>query len=1009
VPIIQGDIMGNLDFSNHLIPYSSTHSSIEGLPQRIKKSLQAVNPDKIFIYDNKPLILYFKTTQKLTKKIIFKKYWNFSESPIIFIETSTDIEIYNGFSYILENRNPSPEKLNIDNLNYLSLISGEYFNSDAFTKSDKRLDTVLLKNIKYARKNLIYSLSRNSLKEKLSKINQTKDKKKKKIIFNSFIDTENNEYKKIQHIANALLGRIIFIRYLIDREIALFYNNKKQTITNIDLINILSSKKNTYQFFKDLQSYEKGFNGDWFPINDNEIDIVEDIHLNILKELISGTEMESGHRSLFDYYDFSIIPIEFISNVYEHFIGEEKQKQDGAYYTPTFLVDYILRYTVDDYFKNNPDEYNCKVLDPACGSGIFLVEAFRKLVAQYEKVTNKIADEENIKKLVKNNIFGIDYNKNALQISVFSLYLAMLDYQDPKDIENFKFPYLLDSDENEDKANFFENDFFDIAAPYNEILKEIKLDFIIGNPPYGRSTIKAKSFADEYIKKEKLSIGNNDIVQPFMVRVKDFNSSHAQVAFIVTSKVLYNLQTKEFRTEDFFSKFKVKHILELSSVRKQIFENADTPVSIIFYRHSTKDEVLQNTIKYISMKPSPYFEKLKLLLISKSDFKKVSQAKLLENDYLWKILVYGSYLDFNFIKRLKEIKSINNYIYKATTSTGVKIGNKKNNIPKEYFKLPYIKSEDFKPFYINSEKTKWMLTHAEGIRNIEVFTVPSLLITLGINTSLNVKTAILQKNSIFTASISAIKTQSKDNLYSMMGYFNSIFFKYFIMNTGSSIGVEREQIHNPEKFSLPFIPDKEITKISKELEHYSSNPFAQYDKAFDNLREELNQSVLNVFNLSDQEYTLIEYTNDIVVPWIMQKNYNVAFSQYGHEDNRIDEYVQIFTDHYVKLYKDNNLYFQATIHWSKYAIGIYFKTLKSKPRKLVVWKQEENIENFLTLMQGKTLENLFIQKDIKGFESDGFYVVKPNEIKNWHKAIGYLDFYEFKDAILKAGKNKWKK
>ena len=64
-------------------------------------------------------------------------------------------------------------------------------------------------------------------------------------------------------------------------------------------------------------------------------------------------------------------------------------------------LNYVLKYTVDEYFKNHPNGYNCKVLDPACGSGIFLVETFRKLVAQYEKVTNKKADEEIIKKLKK--------------------------------------------------------------------------------------------------------------------------------------------------------------------------------------------------------------------------------------------------------------------------------------------------------------------------------------------------------------------------------------------------------------------------------------------------------------------------------------------------------------------------------------------------------------------------------------------------------------------------------
>ena len=114
--------------------------------------------------------------------------------------------------------------------------------------------------------------------------------------------------------------------------------------------------------------------------------------------------------------------------------------------------------------------------------------------------------------------------------------------------------------------------------------------------------------------------------------------------------------------------------------------------------------------------------------------------------------------------------------------------------------------------------------------------------------------------------------------------------------------------------------------------------------------------------------------------------------------------MKIFTNHYSKIYEQNNLFFQATIYWSKYAIAIYFKILKTKPQDIIIWEKEENIQKFLELMQGKTLENLFIQKDIKGFECDGFYVVKPNEIKNWHKAIGYLDFYEFDDAILKAGR-----
>ena len=163
----------------------------------------------------------------------------------------------------------------------------------------------------------------------------------------------------------------------------------------------------------------------------------------------------------------------------------------------------------------------------------------------------------------------------------------------------------------------------------------------------------------------------------------------------------------------------------------------------------------------------------------------------------------------------------------------------------------------------------------------------------------------------------------------------------------------------------------------------------------------------DVFNLNEQEYSLVDYANSITIPWVMQKKYDVAFKPYkdnAEDRKKIEEYVNIFIKHYSNIYEQNNLYFKAEILWDEYAIGIYFKILKEKPNESITWKKEKNIQNFFKLPSSETLENLFIQKDIKGFEPDGFYVVKPNEYKNWHKAVGYLDFYEFQDAILRAGK-----
>jgi len=176
-------------------------------------------------------------------------------------------------------------------------------------------------------------------------------------------------------------------------------------------------------------------------------------------------------------------------------------------------------------------------------------------------------------------------------------------------------------------------------------------------------------------------------------------AKNTQISFIVTSKVLYNLKAQEFRNQ-FLNQFQINHILELSSVRKEVFVGVKVPVSLIFYECAKEDEIQKNEINYISMKPNPYFKKLKILMLSKADFKKVSQKKLIENDYLWKILVYGSYLDFNFIKRLKQFDMIQDYI--QSSNEGIMIGGGDKNSTDEYHNISFIETKQIEPFFINT-------------------------------------------------------------------------------------------------------------------------------------------------------------------------------------------------------------------------------------------------------------------------------------------------------------------
>jgi type I restriction-modification system DNA methylase subunit len=288
----------------------------------------------------------------------------------------------------------------------------------------------------------------------------------------------------------------MFTRYLIDGQVKLQFEGTSKIRNNSDLCKLLESRGKIRQFFDYLADPEKGFNGDLFPLTPKEYAAIPQEAYKEIIRLLKSEDIAGGQLSLFDMYDFSIIPVEFISNMYEAFIGPENQEKEGAYYTPLFLVDYILSETITKTIGHNQNE-DCKVLDPACGSGVFLVETLRKLIEQYiVQNANKRPDKRKLKEIVEKNIYGIDRDESAVQVAIFSVYLTLLDYMQPPEIANFRFPKLLGT-------NFFSNDFFDTDAAFNTILADKDFSFIIGNPPWKRGSEDEKPLYIEYIRNRK--------------------------------------------------------------------------------------------------------------------------------------------------------------------------------------------------------------------------------------------------------------------------------------------------------------------------------------------------------------------------------------------------------------------------------------------------------------------------------------------------------------------------
>ena len=179
----------------------------------------------------------------------------------------------------------------------------------------------------------------------------------------------------------------------------------------------------------------------------------------------------------FGIYDFSLIPIETLSVIYEQFLhapnaqGTSAGKQSGAFYTPIPLVNFML----EELDSLHPFRKGMKVLDPSCGSGAFLVQCYRRIIEQDEEfVPGEPMRPAHLRDLLESHIFGIDRDGDACRVAELSLSLSLLDYVHPPDLEStptFKLPDLHGT-------NIFEGDFFDGDAEWRALAGrvEVRLD-----------------------------------------------------------------------------------------------------------------------------------------------------------------------------------------------------------------------------------------------------------------------------------------------------------------------------------------------------------------------------------------------------------------------------------------------------------------------------------------------------------------------------------------------------
>jgi type I restriction-modification system DNA methylase subunit len=793
---------------------------------------------------------------------------------------------------------------------------------------------------------------------------------------NDLLDGNNDR------IIHLLILRCLFVKYLEDRGI--FEDNF--------LTDILAKQKSS-ELIGAFNNICK-INGDIFGENKLRED---DIKIDYLEKLTNffNSDYRSGQGTLFPY-QFDCIPIQLISHVYEAFLKNDTKKGKGVYYTPSFVVGFMLSQSLKPKAIENP---NLSVLDPAVGSGAFLVESFKIIRDSH----NKKLDFDAKKRILKTQLFGIDIDSDALQITAFSLYLALLEDEKPEFIkEKIKHAHPI-------LPSLIGNTLIRANSITNAVFKDKKFDCIVSNPPWGPVSSDKTEENDKERKAidnkngtypEYSNVANYERSQAFLMCVAKWQKEDSLTAMIVKNSIFLNDKAENFRN-DFLTKFKLDTFLELSHYNKILFKKkvigkingkaieigASEPCAIVIYRNN--NDTKENTVHYISPKLTRLAEHFELIQYTSNDSFYIKQSEFLNNGLLWRILVKGTFEDFELIKKmLAPVQSD-----KIICSRGFEASKNMKRLKKEPYLRTLIKSEDFEQYFIKKQLSKFdwnQKLHRE--RTEDLYKDDKILIAYRPKRSDNYKLRCIQYSSdcVFRNDILCFKVENINNHRPFLALLNSSLMGYFIYMISSQWdgGLKREALRTYDIKAFDYDSfDYNNISLNNVLDNLITSKRRELLKEIDSL-------VLESFNLLDYEKEIIREFYQVNVDRANPELQIVTIKD-------IQEYFSTFTDTFsLVLSPKHSLtasYFIST------NVGAVIKISIVDKEQSLKLKSDSNLQilNFVKSKQLTETDKLLREEKVKIYEQKYFYIIKSNQFKDWTKRQAIKDAKEEIEMFVK--------
>jgi len=507
-----------------------------------------------------------------------------------------------------------------------------------------------------------------------------------------------------KEVSHALIGKFVYLRYLRDRGILSDDRLARWDLKFDDVFGPRARKGSLETLSNHLDDW---LNGEIFPLPWRGERSPSPEQIQAVAGAFRGDEHGRDGVQLhlgFEAYDFSFIPIETLSLVYEQFLhtpdpkrnekengGKSKGRQEGAYYTPLPLVNFMLA----GLERQKPLTRGMRVLDPSSGSGTFLVQAYRMLIEKTIQETGSKPKPRKLRAMLEESIFGCDVDSDACQVTQLSLILTLLDYVDPPDLlgamHAFKLPTLCET-EDQMKAdsghtpNILNDNFFGIEPKLAAAIagragranagvdwRKQGFDWIVGNPPWKSVTSKKPGQNDapvcDWIAENSKGrpVGLNQAAQAFAWEAPRYLKEGGECALLVPAMGLFEEPSKAFRRQ-FFRAFRVHEVANFANLAEVLFDGrARVPAAAISYRlrgedgEINRDEAVTVFSPFVvnqeATRPQAEGKRGKIwsLAINASEVCRLEQSEVAGGSGLpWKLAMWGSPWDERLLRRAEK-------------------------------------------------------------------------------------------------------------------------------------------------------------------------------------------------------------------------------------------------------------------------------------------------------------------------------------------------------------------